>query len=58
MKNKFNWADKTEQANADVNPNMTADELRQKILKETHDFIRTNMPELANSKEILQLVKS
>jgi hypothetical protein len=56
MKNKFNWADKTEQSTAEINPNMNADELRQKLLKDATDFVRQHMPELENSREFLRLV--
>lgn len=58
MKNKFNWADKTEQSSAEINTNVSADELRQKLLKEAGEFIRQHIPELQNSKEFLRVVSN
>ena len=58
MKNKFNWADKTEQSTAELNPNMSADEMRQKLLKEAGEFIKQHIPELQNSREFLRVVSS
>lgn len=54
MKNQFNWAEKNEQANTDINPNMNADELKAKIAKEWNALMKHNAPELAETRALLE----
>lgn len=53
MKNKYGWADRTEVKSEVENTNINIDELRAKIAKQTHDFIKRNTPELSDSQRLL-----
>lgn len=59
MKNKFGWAERTEQApSSDLNPNMSADELKQKVLTEAMELLQKYTPEIEDAKKILKLVQN
>ncbi len=58
MKNKFNWAEKTEQTATDINPNMNADELRERSLIEAKKILATYEPESAKVESWLKERKS
>lgn len=56
MKNKFQWADKTEITSQNENLNTNLDELRQQLSKEVNRFIRTHTPELTDAQHLLTAV--
>ena len=59
MKNKFGWAERSEQTSLnEVNPNLNADELRQKITTEALEFLSKYNPEMEEAKKLLKLVSS
>lgn len=53
MKNKFQWADKTEMLNT-VESSTNLDELREQVNKEVNRFIKTHTPELTDAQHLLQ----
>lgn len=57
MKNKFNWAEKTEQANVDINPSMNADELRERVMTEAKKLLGRYEPELEKSLQAMAVNK-
>lgn len=57
MKNKFNWAEKTEQANVDINPTLNADELREKVMTEAKKLLGQYEPELEKSLQAMAVNK-
>ena len=54
MKNKFQWADKTEITSQNENLNTNLDELRQQVNKEVERHIKLHTPELTDAQRLLQ----
>ncbi len=53
MKNKFNWADKTESKVDAENTNYDIDTLRARVAKELAEHLKRNTPELVDAQRIL-----
>lgn len=53
MKNKFGWADRTEQTNVETG-SLNLDELRQRINKQMEEHIKRNTPELTDAQRMLK----
>lgn len=53
MKNKYAWADKTENVNSNENLNTDLDSLRGQVNKEVARFIKDNTPELTDAQRML-----
>lgn len=56
MKNKFNWADKTEQLTTDAQGNVNVDELRQQLEREVGKYLKQYQPEMTDTRKALQAV--
>lgn len=56
MKNKYGWVDKTEVKSEVENTNITIDELRQRVAKQTAEFIKRNTPELTDAQRVLSTI--
>lgn len=57
MKNKYNWADKTENTDT-AGGSMDLDTLRGQLTKEVEKFIRTNTPELTDAQRLFANISS
>jgi hypothetical protein len=55
MKNKFQWADKTEMVSM-TESSTNLDELREQVNKEVNRFIKTHTPELTDARHLLESV--
>lgn len=55
MKNKFAWADKTENINLNENGSTDLDVLRKNIGKEVADWIKTHTPEMSDAQRVFQI---
>ncbi len=53
MKNKFGWADKTENINVNDNGSQDLDALNAELTKEVERFIKARTPELTDAKRVL-----
>lgn len=58
MKNKFNWADKSEQVETGTHSTANLDEVKQQLTKEIGKFIKQFQPELDEVERGLKLVGS
>lgn len=56
MKNKFAWAEKTENVNVDENINIDLDQLREKVYKDVAELIKLQTPELTDAQRVLKAV--
>lgn len=56
MKNKFNWADKSEQVQSGDNSGANLDELRQQLQSEVKRYLKQYEPELQSTYKELKLV--
>lgn len=54
MKNKFNWADKTETVSTNENTNISVDELRTKVNAEVERYIKRYTPELTDAQRVVK----
>jgi len=57
MKNKFNWADKSEQMQAGDSGNLNMDELRARLEREVGKYIKQHQPELGEARKALEAAK-
>jgi hypothetical protein len=55
MKNKFAWADKTENINLNENGSTDLDALRKNIGKEVADWIKTHTPEMSDAQRVFAI---
>lgn len=55
MKNKFGWAEKVDTKTETLDTVTSLDELRNRVAKQTHDFIAKHTPELTDSQRLLQV---
>lgn len=55
MKNKFAWADKTENINLNENGSTDLDALRKNISKEVAEYVRTHTPELSDAQRVFAI---
>lgn len=54
MKNKFGWAERTENTNNNENLNTDLDSLKQQVMDQIKKFTKKNMPELTDARLLLE----